>query len=55
MKFDIWDFFRKVVEQMEVLLKPDKNNGTWHEDMVIISRLIRLRMRNALERKCGEN
>jgi hypothetical protein len=31
MKFDIWVFFRKYVENIQVSLKPDENNGyfTW--------------------------
>jgi len=32
MKFDIWVFFEKAVEEIHVSLKSDKNNGILHED-----------------------
>jgi hypothetical protein len=52
MKFDIW-FFRKFVEEIQVSLKPNKNNGTSHEaqnTFLIISRLILLKIRSVSEK-----
>jgi hypothetical protein len=50
--------FRKSVENIHVSLKPDKNNGTLHEDQhtfLITSRSILLRMRNVSDESCREN
>ena len=53
MKVDIWVFFEKTVEKIQVSLKSDKNNGTLHEDqytILIISHSLLLRMRNVSDK-----
>jgi hypothetical protein len=57
---DIWylSIFGKSVEQIQVSLKSDNNNGTLHKDLctfMIISRSILLRMRNVSDKSCTEN
>jgi len=58
MKFDIWGFFLKSVEKIQVLLKADKNKGyfRWRPtNIFIISRSSLLRMRNVSDKLCREN
>ena len=53
MKYDIWLFFGKFVEKIQVTLKSDNNirNFTWKAvDILIISRWILLRMRNVSDK-----
>jgi hypothetical protein len=57
---EIWYFsiFRKNVENIQVLLKSDKNKGcfTWRPlTLLIISRSVLLRMRNVSDKSCREN
>jgi hypothetical protein len=50
--------FGNSVENIQVSLKSDNNNGTLHEDIctfMIISRWIILRMRNVSDTSCREN
>jgi hypothetical protein len=57
-KFDIWEFFSKSVDKIQVSLKSDNNNGTLHEDLctfVIISRSILVRTINVSDKSCTEN
>jgi hypothetical protein len=55
MKFDIWVFFeKKTVQNVQVSLKSVKNNGYFTrrpKDFLIISRSVRLRMRNVSGKK----
>jgi hypothetical protein len=53
MKFNIWDFFRKSVENIQVSLKCDNNKGTLRQVLctfMIIYHWILLRMRNVSEK-----
>jgi hypothetical protein len=57
---EIWylSMFQKSVEEIQVSLKYDNNNGTSHEAVctfMIISRSIRLRIRNVSDKSCREN
>jgi hypothetical protein len=57
---DIWylGIFRKSVEKIQDSLKSDNNNGTAHEDLwtcIVVSRWIRLRTRDLLDKICREN
>jgi hypothetical protein len=57
-KFDTSIIFRKAVEEIQVPLKSDNNNGTLHEDrctFLVISRSIILRMRNVSNKSYREN
>ena len=50
--------FRKSVEKIQVSLKSDKNNGTFHKDQykfLVTSRSFLLRMRNLSDKSCREN
>jgi len=50
--------FRKSVLKIQVLLKPDRNNGTLHENLcklVIIFRSVLVTMRNVSYKVCIEN
>ena len=50
--------FRKSVEKIQVSLKSDKNNGTFHKDQykfLVTSRSFLLRMRNVSDKSCREN
>ena len=58
MKFDIWGFFRIIVEKIKVPLKSDKNKCTLYEDQytfLIISRSFILRMKNISDEIFREN
>jgi hypothetical protein len=58
MKFDIWIFFEKYVEKIQVPLKSDKNKGYFTEYQCIfsiISRSAIRRMRNVLGKNCRNN
>jgi hypothetical protein len=58
MRFDMWAFFRKSAEKVQVSLKPDKNNGyvTWrHYDIMTASRWTLLGMRNVSDKRCTES
>jgi hypothetical protein len=49
----IFEFFRKSIEKIQVLLKTDKNNRCFNEDrytFVIISRPVILRMKNVSDK-----
>ena len=50
---------KKTVEKIEVSLKSGKNKkGTLHKDQytfLIICRLVRIKMRNVLDKSCREN
>ena len=48
------EYFSKIVEKIQVLLKWDKNNGTLREDQytfLTISRSVLLKMRNVSDKK----
>jgi hypothetical protein len=50
--------FRISVEEIQVSLKSDNNNGTLHEDLctfMVITRWILSRMRNVSDKSCREN
>ena len=47
--------FRKSVEEMQVSLKSDKNNGYFISSTSMIRRSILLRMRNILDKSCRES
>ena len=54
----IFEYFRKIVEKIQVSLTFDKNNGyfTWRQyTFFIISRSFLLRMRNVSDKSCREN
>ena len=58
MKFDIWVFFEKSVEKIQVSLQSEKNNGPLHDDLctlIIMYPSVLLRMRNVLDKICREN
>ena len=57
---EIWylSIFPKPVEKIQVSLNRTRIKGTLHEDQctfLIISRSVRLRMKNVSEKSCGEN
>ena len=58
MKFYIWDFFLNSFEKIQVWIKYDNNNGyfTWRPcKFMVVSRWILRRMRNVVNKSCGEN
>jgi hypothetical protein len=57
MKADIWLFFRKYVEKIQVYLNQTRRKGTLHEGLfivMVISRLMLLRMKNMSDKCCRE-
>ena len=54
MKFDIWVFFRKSLDEIQVSLKSDKLNGTLHEvlyTLLVVPRFILHKTRNVSNKR----
>ena len=58
MKFDIWRYFLKSAQKMQVLFKSDENNEyfTWRcSTFVMLLRRNLIRMKNGVKKSCREN
>ena len=53
MEYDFWVFYKKSAENIEVLLKSDKNKGAFNT--CILSHSSLLRMRNVPARRSSKN